>query len=142
LETDAEMAAALERELREAARDEVAADDRDGPDEVRAFEHLEIRVERLRRRRQTEAHAARAAAEVVEIAAEIQLDKRARGKAAGAPVRERRPEEAGLEDRDARSEPVPLAQLDRGSDVGEAVLVDEIEGAAGETVRVEAAEVH
>src|SRR5262245_33125459 len=52
LEPDAHVAAALEGEPGEPAPHDVPADDRHGPWQVRAREHLEIRIERARRRRE------------------------------------------------------------------------------------------
>src|SRR5262249_47285488 len=141
LQADPYVAAALERQLGDARADHVAADDRNGPRQLRTVEHFEVGVERRAGRRQAEAYARAAAAQIIRITAEVELDERPGRQAAGAMVGERGAQEAGLEDRDARTQPVRVAQRRHVADVAEAVGVYEVERAARQAVVGDAAEV-
>src|SRR5262249_60542592 len=65
LQADPYVAAALERQLGDARADHVAADDRNGPRQLRTVEHFEVGVERRAGRRQAEAYARAAAAQII-----------------------------------------------------------------------------
>ena len=139
LEADADVAAALERAAREAAPDDVAADDGDRPRQVAAIEHLEVRVERASRvgGRPNVTPRGAAAPEIALVAAEVELHERAARQPAGAVIDQRRAQEARLEDRDARPEPALLELRDDVADVAVGVGVEEVD-AAREAVRARA----
>ena len=78
-----------------------------------------------------------------EVAArgEVELHERPRRERAGVEVGQHHLEEAGLEDRDARSDPVLRREVERVADVGERVRVHELHR-RGQPVGSGAAEVH
>ena len=134
LEPDADVPASLERHPGDAALEDVAAEHGNRPRNVAAVEQLEVRVERGARRLEPEAR------EEALVAPEVELHHRSRRQASGPPPGEHAPQEPGLVDRDARTEPEPVAQAELVGDVVERVRVHDPRHR--EPVRSQAAEVH
>ncbi len=143
LEPDVEVSAALEREARDRAGDQIAADDGDRPRQLAPVEQLAVRVEPHDRRRQTERRTATLTpgGEVAEVATEVELDHRTLRQTSGVVPRERRPQPPGLEDGHRRPEAKAGADRSLVTDVAERVRVDEPR-CGGKPVVVDTAEVH
>src|SRR5215207_4812022 len=122
LEADAEVTATRQGELGQVGGEEIATDDGDRPRQRAVAEELEVRVERALRGREPE----REAAVGLGLAtAEVEAQHRAGRQLPCAPVRERRAQEPGLEDRHAGYETVLVAQLPLVLDVGAGVHIGE-----------------
>ncbi len=120
------MPAALEGMLGEVALERISGHHRHRPRQIDVAQHLEIDVEGRLARRHPEEQVDLSGPAIARLAPEVEAQEGALRHGTGLRPGQRHAQEARLEDRHARPEPQPLAELELVGDVGGGVRVDPV----------------